>query len=109
MEFISSAESSSELGHQGEFDAAAHGIDAFRADADAISEFPLHGSRRFAAGDRRFLARTAAGVTARKRDDSVVTFAIDNPGTRSFFEGVDGQQSLDEKFQEFDEAAIFLH
>ena len=27
-------------GNQGKFDAAAHGVDAFGADADAITEFP---------------------------------------------------------------------
>jgi len=39
----------------------------------------------------------------------VIAFAIDAAGVSGFFDGGDGEQAFDEDFEEFDEAAVFLH
>src|SRR6267378_6884310 len=90
---------------EGEFDAAADGVDALGADADAIAEFPGELESGFAAGG----AAASAGVATGDSDDGVVAFAIDATGVGGFFDGGDGQKSFHENFEEFDEAAVFLH
>ena len=39
----------------------------------------------------------------------MVAFAIDAAGAGSFFERANRQQPLDEDFEKFDKAAVFLH
>jgi len=90
---------------EGEFDAAADGVDALGADADAVAEFPGELQSGFAAGG----TAAAAGIAAGDGDDGVVALAIDAAGVGSFLDGGDGQQAFDKDFEEFDEAAVFLH
>src|SRR6266478_8146030 len=90
---------------EGEFDAAADGVDAFGADADAIAEFPGELKSRFAAGG----AAASAGVATGDSDDGVVAFAVDAASVGGFFDRSDGQESFHKNFKEFDEAAVFLH
>src|SRR5579859_3932460 len=99
------AESLHLRGGEGEFDAAADGVNAFGAVADAVAEFPGELEGGFAAGG----AAAAAGVATGDGDDGVVAFAIDTAGVGGFLDGGDGQQAFDENFEEFDEAAVFLH
>src|SRR5882762_8061764 len=81
---------------EGEFDAAADGVDAFGADADSIAEFPGELQSGFAAGG----AAATAGVPAGDGDDGVVAFSIDAAGVGGFFDRGDRQQAFHENFEE---------
>src|SRR5260370_16280879 len=71
---------------EGEFDAAADGVDAFGTDADAIAEFPGELESRFAACG----AAASAGVATGDSHDGVGPFAIDAPGVRGLPHPRDG-------------------
>ena len=92
-------------GDEGEFNAAAHGVNAFGAHADAIAEFP----------DERSGGPAAAGAAAARAagfshgDDGAIAFAIDAAGAGGFFKGADGEQAFDEEIEQLDEAAVFLN
>src|SRR6185369_18010430 len=70
---------------QGKFDAAAHGVDAFGADADAIAVLPHELALLFAAaaalGTAPFAGTTVVAAVGHG-DDGVILFAIDAPGPR---------------------------
>src|SRR6266478_6369663 len=97
------------LKDEGEFDAAAHGVDAFGAYADAVTEVP----GEFFGGSAAATAVMRACSTAARRgfaegDDGVVALAEDAAGAGGLFKGVDGEKAFDENFEELDEAAEFL-
>src|SRR5215831_186232 len=89
-----------------EFDAAADGVDALGANANAIAKFPEPGGARLAPPRTR--AGTAAAGSAEHSDDGVIVLAIDAAGLDGPFERVDGQQTLHKDVEEFDVAAVFL-
>ncbi len=88
---------------KGEFDAAAHGVDAFGADTDAITKFPDKRLWLFAT------AAAAAIVVAGHGDYGVIALAIKTASAGNFVKGIDGDEAFDEDIEEFDEAAVFLH
>src|SRR5260370_19335198 len=97
------------LGDQGEFDALAHGVDAFGADADLVAEVPFDLARLCAttSGNATGSATTAAATL--QGDDGVISLSKHAPHTGEFLERADGKKAFDEDFEEFDKAAVFLH
>ena len=75
------------MADEGEFDAAAHGVDAFGAHADAIAEFPNERSGGLAAAGAA--AARAAGFP--HGHDGAITLAKDAASAGGFFEGADGE------------------
>ena len=89
-------------GDQGEFHAMAHGVDAFGADADTVAEFPDEGSG--------FLATaTTTALSTWNGDEGVLALAMHDARAAGFLERADGQEPFHKNFEEFDEAAVFLH
>lgn len=93
-------------GDQGKFDAFAHGVDAFGADADAVAKMPGEFGE-FAAATAA--ARTALSWAAEQSDHRVIAFAIDDSSAGGFLERSDRQEAFHEDVQKFDEAAEFLN
>ena len=89
-------------GHEGEFDAAAHGVDALGADADAIAEFPGWRGDLFAARS------AAAAVAARDGDDGVVALAEDAASVGGIFDQRRWGEAPRRRCREVDVAAVFL-
>src|SRR5713226_7131945 len=81
----------------------AHGVDALRANLDAVSQAPhaLPG----------FSAATAASRTVRSADcdDRMVVLAIHTPSARSFLQRADWQEPFHKHFEQLHKAAILLH
>src|SRR5258708_30678955 len=95
------------LRDQGEFDAFAHGVDAFGADADFSAEMPFELAGFCATAVTR-AARSAATASASKGDDGVIALAKDATGASEFLECADGKKSFYKNFEEFDKAAELL-
>src|SRR5215469_15559791 len=102
---VGHAKAASRRRGEGEFDAAADGVDALGANANAIAKFPGPGGARLAPRTR---AGTAAAGSAEHSDDGVIVLAIDAAGLDGPFERVDRQQTLHKDVEEFDVAAVFL-
>jgi len=91
---------------EGEFDAAADGVDAFGHNADAVAQAPsLH------ARGVRVVCRAGGVLAVRliRGDDRVIPFTIDAALARLLFEAIDRYKSFDENFHQLDEEAEFLH
>ena len=99
--------------HEGEFDAAAHGINALGADTHAIAVLPRHltglGAAPFAGTITPGACSRSSLVSSGHSDDGVVLLSIYAAGARGFFEGVDGQKAFNEDLEEFDKTTEFLH
>jgi hypothetical protein len=80
---------------QGEFDAFAHGVDAFGADAYFVAQAPGELFWFCAAATTGGISATAAagavGSSSGCRDDGVIAFAKNYAGAGGFLQGVDGQ------------------
>src|SRR5260370_34762518 len=112
--------------YKGEFDAFAHGVDAFGAHADLVAEVPFDltrfcaatGSRTDcggAANDARTRCGAATAGTARSAatstgqgDDGVIALAKDAARAGEFFQSDDGKKAFHEDLEKLDEAAVFL-
>src|SRR5208283_939954 len=89
------------LQDQSEFDAVAHGVDAFGANANAVAKFPGKW--------RESLAAAPAVFAAGYGNQGVFAFAMHHAGPGRFFERADRQESFDEDLQQLDKAAVFLY
>src|SRR5580704_3142527 len=95
-----------------EFHAAANGIDALRADTDAVAEFPdVAGLRVASAGLFLFPGLVCRGTlrVPAPGNDCVVLLAVKNVLAGEFLDAVDGDHAFDENFRQLDEETEFLH
>ena len=92
---------------EGEFDALAHGVDAFGADADLIAEAPFELAGLCGAATAS-AARSAAAASTSKGDDGVIAFAKHASRAGKFLQRADGKQAFHKDFEKFDKAAVFL-
>src|SRR5260370_33249566 len=92
---------------ESEFDAFAHGVDAFRAHADLIAEVPFELAGFCAAASAR-AARSAAASTW-QGNDGVIALAKHASRPGEFRQRPDGQQTFHKNFKDFNKTTVFLY